>query len=330
MLTFRRPPGLVPQKPRQAESALGDYLAREARMLLASAEAFCALSDALFAAGAPCALTGRAACAANDRTRHAELLTRLAARHGGRPSALRVAKRKPRALAEIAIDNAAEGCVRDTYATLLATWQAEHARSRSVSKAMDAIARDGLRHAAFAWALSDWLLTRLSRRDQTRVRRALEDEAERLERSVREPDPALARSAGLPTRHEQRVLIAELRRTLWNKPKGARGAKSARRSEGVTRGRVGRPPARWGRLALHIEQSALSRQSVAEQLGISRKFLDNICREVRRPGPALAERIERLTRGSVSVAYLMALPKHDRRSSTPRDRAARRAPSLPR
>lgn len=246
MLTFRRPPGLVPQKPREGRSVLGDYLAREARMLSASAEAFCALSDALFAAGAPCALTGRAACAANDRTRHAELFTRLAARHGGRPSALRVAKRKPRALVEIAIDNAAEGCVRDTYATLLATWQAEHARNGSVSKAMDAIARDGLRHAAFAWALWDWLLAQLSRRDQTRVRCALEDAVERLERCVREPDPALARSAGLPKRDEQRVLLAELRRVLWSKPEVARRAKRAPRSEVVARGRVGRPPARWG------------------------------------------------------------------------------------
>jgi len=318
MLTFRRPPGLAAEKPSGARNALGDYLAREARVLLASAEAFCSLSDALFAAGAPCALTGRAACAASDRTRHAELVTRLASRYGGRPGRLRIAKAKPQTLLDIALDNAAEGCVRDTYAALLASWQSEHARSRSISNVMATIARDVMRHAALAWALSDWVVPQLSRRDQARVQRARLDAVARLERSVRERDPSLIRRAGLPTRVEQRALIAELRRMLWNKPDGTRRSKSARRPEQVTRGRVGRPPARWGRLALYIEQQGLSRQTVAKELGISRKFLDNICREVRRPGPDLAERIERLTQGKVSVDYLMMLPKHDRRSSASR------------
>lgn len=316
MLTFRRPPGLAAEKPSGARNALGDYLAREARMLRASAEAFCSLSDALFAAGAPCALTGRAACAANDRARHAELVTRLASRNGGRPGQLRVAKAKPQTLLEIAVDNEVEGCVRDTYAALLASWQAEHARSRRIANVMGAIAKDGMRHAALAWALSDWVTPKLSRRDRARVQRAREEAVLRLERAVREPDPSLIRRAGLPDRVAQRALLAELRRMLWNKPDDARKAKRMRRPELVTRGRVGRPPARWGRLALYIEQQGLSRQGMAEELGVSRKFLDNICREVRRPGPELAARIERMTQGKVSVGYLTSLPKHDRRNRT--------------
>lgn len=298
-----------------SKHALGDYLAREARMLRASAATFCSLSDALFAAGAPCALTGRAACAAGDRARHAELVTRLASRYGGRRGHLRITKTKPQTLLEIALDNAAEGCVRDTYAALLASWQSGHARTRSISNMMATIARDGTRHAALAWALSDWVVPQLSQRDQARVRRARLDAVARLEHSARDPVPSLVRRAGLPTRAEQRALIAELCRRLWNKPDGTRRWKSACHPEPVTRGRVGRPPARWGRLALYVEQQGLSRQSVAEELGISRKFLDNICREVRRPGPDLAERIERLTLGKVRVDYLMSLPKHDRRSS---------------
>lgn len=316
MLTFRRPAGLVGRKPQGARSALGDYLAREARMLSASAAAFRSLSDALFAAGAPCALTGRAACAANDRSRDAELVTRLAARYGGRPSGLRVVAKPPGTLVEIATDNAAEGCVRDTYAALVARWQAEHATSRPIAEAMGSIARDGLRHAALAWALLDWTLPQLSKRDQARTRRAIPDAVARLEHAVRQPDPVLVRRAGLPTRAEQRALIAELERALWDKPRGARRSRRTRRAEPVTRGRVGRPPARWGRLALYIEQTGLSRQQMAGDLGISRKFLDNICREVRRPGPELAERIEQRTRGKVTVSYLMALPKHDRRRTS--------------
>ena len=267
MPTLRRPPGLVAQKPLRARSALGEYLAREARLLRASAEAFRSLSDALFAVGAPCALTGRAACAANDRGRHAELVARLASRSGGRPAPLRIAKQKPRTLAELALDNVVEGCVRDTYGALVAAWQAEHARSRSVAAAMDTIARDALRHAALGWALSGWFLPQLKRREQTAVERALHDAVGKLERAITEPDPALVRSAGLPTRREQRALIAELQRTLWENPPCLKGSSNRKLPDSVARGRVGRPPARWGRLALYIEQSGLSRRSVAEEMG---------------------------------------------------------------
>ena len=88
--------------------------------------------------------------------------------------------------------------------------------------------------------------------------------------------------------------------------------------------RVGRPPAHEGKLALWIEEAGKTRQDVADELGISRPFLDHICREYRRPGFDLAVKIERLTKGKVSIAYLveacLASRTTDRTPSSKSDR----------
>ena len=72
----------------------------------------------------------------------------------------------------------------------------------------------------------------------------------------------------------------------------------------------GRSPKLDGKLARWIVARKRTRAQVAEQLGISVPFLGHICREVRRPSLDLAVRIERLTEGEVSVAYLAGLPEH--------------------
>lgn len=60
-----------------------------------------------------------------------------------------------------------------------------------------------------------------------------------------------------------------------------------------------------------IKRHDLTRATVAERLGISRKYLDYLCREERRPSLEVASRIERLTEGEVDAAYLARLPKYE-------------------
>ena len=76
--------------------------------------------------------------------------------------------------------------------------------------------------------------------------------------------------------------------------------------------RVGRPPAHEGKLALWIKKSGKSRLEVAGALGISRKYLDNICREIRRPSLEIALKIEKLTGREIPMSYLGALPRHEK------------------
>ena len=52
-----------------------------------------------------------------------------------------------RELEAIAIENAVEGCVRESFGALLATWQAKTAGDARVRAAMKRIARDETRHA---------------------------------------------------------------------------------------------------------------------------------------------------------------------------------------
>jgi hypothetical protein len=64
-------------------------------------------------------------------------------------------------LRELAVENAREGCVRETYGALIALHQAEHAVSAELREAFAAIADDEIAHAALSWDLARWFERRL-------------------------------------------------------------------------------------------------------------------------------------------------------------------------
>ncbi|HEX7664753.1 MAG TPA: hypothetical protein VF407_09585, partial [Polyangiaceae bacterium] len=126
----RRPEGLA--APRRANgahtSAIGLYFAEMAHLEGASVHAFRSLESELVAHGAPVDLVAAACRAAEDEVRHAQETARLAHRHGATPPEVVVAKAEAvRTLEAIALENAVEGCVRETFGALVATWQAAHA-----------------------------------------------------------------------------------------------------------------------------------------------------------------------------------------------------------
>src|SRR4029079_4274037 len=61
-----------------------------------------------------------------------------------------------RPLAEVAIENAVEGCVRETFGAMMATYQAAHAEDAEIARIMRRVARDETRHAALSWAVARW------------------------------------------------------------------------------------------------------------------------------------------------------------------------------
>jgi len=69
-----------------------------------------------------------------------------------------------RDLEEIALENAVEGCVRETFAGVAATYKAAHAGDAGIAAAMRIIAQDETRHAALAWDVAAWLDGKLSKR----------------------------------------------------------------------------------------------------------------------------------------------------------------------
>ena len=67
-----------------------------------------------------------------------------------------------RSLFEIALENAVEGCVRETYGAVCGLVDAETTGDRSMQQAMRAIATDECRHADLAWSVHSWISPQLS------------------------------------------------------------------------------------------------------------------------------------------------------------------------
>jgi len=135
-----------------------------------------------------CGLRSRVALrrAAQQEIGHARLLDRLAAARGSMRPKQSYHFGKARSLFEVALENAREGCVAETYAGLVALHQAQTARDPQVRRAFASIARDESEHAELAWALHAELRAKLTKGGRRRLDEALEAALTALE--TRESD----------------------------------------------------------------------------------------------------------------------------------------------
>lgn len=125
--------------------------------------------------------------AARQEIGHARLLGRLAKARGcERPRQSYILLGNARSIVEIALENAREGCVAETYAGLVALHQAETARDLEVRRVFATIAREEAEHAELAWALHAQLREKLTPTERNRLDQALECAIDALE--VREFD----------------------------------------------------------------------------------------------------------------------------------------------
>jgi hypothetical protein len=199
----RRPLGFRPAISGQGSDTSGARYARMYLLETASVDAFEQLSRWLRAYEAPERLIRRARRAASDERRHARLMRELALAHGVDPGpACGDSTELTPDLETLARDNAAEGCVRETWGALVAMLEAAAATTPRVRQVMTTIARDETRHAALAWALSDWFDSRLDPRARGRVRHAMREAARELlsevERSGRVALALLLQELGFP------------------------------------------------------------------------------------------------------------------------------------
>jgi hypothetical protein len=139
---------------------------------------------------------------------------RLARRFGRSPLRARVRAREPRSLEAMAQENAVEGCVRETYGGLLATWQAAHACDTEVAAEMARIAEDETRHAALSWAIARWVEPLLDRRARTRITARRRAAIERLQQEIAVLPRAVSRVVGFPSRDVQRSLLEAFERLV--------------------------------------------------------------------------------------------------------------------
>ena len=168
----RRPQGLCVALPTRRGSALGMFFAEAARLEAASVHAFARLARELAALGAPAQFIARAVQAGLDELQHTHVTGELARRFGAEPLAARIAPPGERSSVAMAIENAVEGCVRETYGALLAHHQAQSAHDPYVRAAMSQIAEDETRHAQLSWEIAHWLEPRLPQAARRAIRTA--------------------------------------------------------------------------------------------------------------------------------------------------------------
>jgi hypothetical protein len=141
--------------------ALASAWAEDALREHASVASFARAALALMAVGAPADLVARTHQAAIDEVRHARLCFMLASAYAGHeiaPGRFPIGDRVslPTSLVDIAASAAAEGCVGETVAAVLAAEQLAHATDPAVRAALTVIAEDEARHAELAWATVAW------------------------------------------------------------------------------------------------------------------------------------------------------------------------------
>jgi hypothetical protein len=215
----RRPEGFRLRRAGRARrqvGPVGTYFASVAQLEAASVGAFHTLAAELAAHGAPAHLPAAARRAARDEVRHARVMGKLARTHGA--VVPRPVKRAAhtRALEAIAIENAVEGCVRETFGALTATLQARCASDPRVREAMQRIAADETRHASLGWAVAAWAHSRLDAPARARVEAARAAAVANLRAEMRaEPPGELVKAAGVPSARQAQRMIDEMDRVLW-------------------------------------------------------------------------------------------------------------------
>lgn len=210
----RRPDGLCLMEHRPG-TPLGQYFARVAALEAASVPAFELLAEELWADGAPSSLVMRCLSAADDERRHAVVMGRIAREFGASPGGFTITDRARRGAREVALQNAREGCVREAFGALLATWQASHARHGAVRDAMGVIADDETRHATLSFDIAAWFERTLDddAREATRAAREEALQSLRAELDARVPTD-LGREAGVPSPDVAIALWTEFARAL--------------------------------------------------------------------------------------------------------------------
>ncbi|MDC0718020.1 hypothetical protein [Nannocystis bainbridge] len=202
---------------RAEADAAGAWLARAAHDEAASVHAFRSLARELAAWGAPAELLARIDAAAADEVRHAEVVAAAARARGAEVTPPAHAALAVRELLAIAVENAVEGCVRETWAALAAAHQARFAAAPALRAMYAEIAGDEARHAELAWAIDAWFMGQLDAAGREAVATARRAAIAELQASLAGFEAPGLRALGLPPVATAVRLCGELDAALWSR-----------------------------------------------------------------------------------------------------------------
>lgn len=196
----RRVRELVAPKPRLVP-VLGVYLANAAFYRATSAIAHERLTRELESFGAPATLLDGCALATLADRAHAAELARLAQDRGVPASTPEPIVLPIRSKLDVAIDNAIEGVVRQSFALDFAHHRAQHAGDPEIRAVMSVIADEAESHAELAFDVAVWLCSILDPVETAFVDEAIRHASVTMPREIDvEPEPILCERAGIPGR----------------------------------------------------------------------------------------------------------------------------------
>lgn len=194
-------------------ATVGERLAMQAYYEAASVIAFRRLANVLAREGAPAPLVARARRAAEEEKRHARLFARLARSRGAVVATPSIPEAEE-SLFALALENAREGQVRETYGALVAMHQGEHAADPELRAAFASIAGDEIAHAELSWDLAAWFATRLSASERAALEEARADALSTLRDAATGDHDALDDELGIPAPPVGRMLFTDLFREI--------------------------------------------------------------------------------------------------------------------
>lgn len=184
----RRPIGYV--NPDHSVCDVGDHFAHIAQLEAATVLAFSELAQQLKIFGAPDQLVRRCISAATDEVRHAHAFVTLAKEMGATIPPITQDTVAPDILS-VAIHNAVEGCVFETWAALTTHHQSIHCKYPFLNMLYAEVAADETRHGQLAWDLHTWFMSHLNKEEQRHVitaqRKALNDLISMAETQIGHP-----------------------------------------------------------------------------------------------------------------------------------------------
>ena len=178
---------------------LACWFARAFHAEASSVVAFLQLRVELQSHKAPQNLIDRCFQAAKEEVLHARKMSAFCYEERGVAPALSFGSIPQRSLYELALDNAVEGCVFETFSALKAHYQAANATDERIQSLMQEIARDETSHAQLAWDIHSWLMHHLSEEQQASIRQAQRQALAQLRQdNMNQLSGASAKRLGLP------------------------------------------------------------------------------------------------------------------------------------
>jgi rubrerythrin len=212
----RRPEGLLAGAAPEGRDKTANFFASIAHLESAAVDAFLILARELEALGAPSELVEAARRSADEEVRHTELMGAVARGLGANPVPAEVEDRPLRDLKAIALENAIEGCVRETYGALVGTFQSMATPDAEIAAALREISEDETRHAETSWQIASWVESQLSEEERAEIEAARQQAIIDLRAEVAiEPDPQVRALAGLPSAAQAVAMVDQLSETIW-------------------------------------------------------------------------------------------------------------------